>query len=166
MVSVWQNSGLTAFINTPKLIVGVLSKEPMYILDKNDVLIASGGTAGYCAISKKADSPYALEYIQAWLSNPITERILEIVGSDFEGGFIARGTFVLSTLPFVELDFENSVQKNIYDRVVENSREIYNINATLSSRPAKRIATLLQTRKDTLIKEIEELIAKVYQLDF
>lgn len=157
---------LTAFINTPKLIVGVLSKEPMYVLDKNDILIASGGTAGYCAVRKKAASPYALEYIQAWLSNPITERILEIVGSDFEGGFIARGTFVLSTLPFVELNFDNAVQKGIYDRVVEASREIYDINTTLSSQPAKRISTLLQTRKEALIKEIEGLIAKVYQLDF
>lgn len=161
-----RTQALTAFINTPKLIVGVLSKDPMYVLDKNDFLIASGGTAGYCAVTKKADSPYALEYIQAWLSNPITERILEIVGSDFEGGFIARGTFVLSTLPFVELDFENAVQKGIYDRVVEASREVYDINATLSSQPARRISTLLQARKGALIKEIEELIAKVYQLDF
>lgn len=161
-----RTQALTAFINTPKLIVGVLSKEAMYVLDKNDILIASGGTAGYCAVSKKAGSPYALEYIQAWLSNPITERILEIVGSDFEGGFIARGTFVLSTLPFVELDFESSVQKGIYDRVVEASREIYDINTTLSSQPARRISIQLQARKDALIKEIEELIAKVYQLDF
>lgn len=161
-----RTQALTAFINTPKLIVGVLSKDPMYVLDKNDFLIASGGTAGYCAVSKKADSPYALEYIQAWLSNPITERILEIVGSDFEGGFIARGTFVLSTLPFVELDFENAMQKSIYDRVVEASKEIYDINATLSGQPAKRISKLLQTRKNALIKEIEELITKVYQLDF
>lgn len=106
-----RTQALTAFINTPKLIVGVLSKDPMYVLDKNDFLIASGGTAGYCAVTKKADSPYALEYIQAWLSNQITERILEIVGSDFEGGFIARGTFVLSTLPFVELDFEMPFRK-------------------------------------------------------
>ncbi|MEA4852863.1 MAG: Eco57I restriction-modification methylase domain-containing protein [Christensenella sp.] len=161
-----RTQALTAFINTPKLIVGVLSKEPMYVLDKDDILIASGGTAGYCAVSKKADSPYALEYIQAWLSNPITERILEIVGSDFEGGFTARGTFVLSTLPFVELNFENEAQKGIYDRVVEASREIYDINATLSGQPAKRISMLLQARKDTLIKEIEELIARIYQLDF
>lgn len=75
-----------------KMQIGVLSKEPMYILDTNDILIASGGTAGYCAVSKKEGSPYALEYLQAWLSNPITEKILEIVGSDFENGFTARGT--------------------------------------------------------------------------
>lgn len=161
-----RTQALTAFINTPKLIVGVLSKEPMYVLDRNDILIASGGTAGYCAISRKTGSPYALEYIQAWLSNPITERILEIVGSDFEGGFISRGTFVLQTLPFVELDFSDDIQRGIYDRVVEASREIYDINGTLSTKPAKRISMLLQSRKDSLIAEIEALIERVYHLDF
>ena len=161
-----RTQALTAFINTPKLIVGVLSKEPMYVMDTNDILIASGGTAGYCAVSKKEDSPYALEYIQAWLSNPITERILEIVGSDFEGGFIARGTFVLSTLPFVELDFNVESQKAIHDRVVAASREIYEINDALSGRPAKRIVNLLQRQKDVLIAEIQNLIARVYQLDY
>ena len=161
-----RTQALTAFINTPKLIVGVLSKEPMYVLDENDILIASGGTAGYCAISKKSSSPYSLEYLQAWLSNPITERILEIVGSDFEGGFTARGTFVLSTLPFVELDFSDAAQKQLYDRVVEASREIYSINEKLDRRPAKRIAIQLLAKKNSLIEEIQGLIAKVYHLDF
>lgn len=161
-----RNQALTKFINRPKLIVGVLSKEPMYIMDTHDYLCSPGGTAGYCAVSEKAGSPYALEYIQAWLSNPITERILEIVGSNFEGGFIARGTFALSTLPFVELDFGVETQKAIYDRVVAASREIYEINDTLASHPSKRIANLLQRQKDSLISEIQELIAKVYRLEF
>lgn len=161
-----RTQALTAFINTPKLIVGVLSKEPMYAMDTNDMLIASGGTAGYCAVSQKEGSPYALEYIQAWLSHPITERILEIVGSDFEGGFTARGTFVLSTLPFVELNFNNKQQKAIYDRVVSASKEIYKINGDLATAPAKRIANMLQRQKDNLISEIQALIEKVYRLDF
>lgn len=160
-----RTQALTAFINTPKLIVGVLSKEPMYVMDTNDILISSGGTAGYCAISKKEDSPYALEYIQAWLTNPITERILQIVGSDFENGFIARGTFVLSTLPFVELDFNVERQKAIYDRVVSASQEIYGINDELSTKPSKRIANLLQRKKDKLITEINNLIGEVYRLE-
>lgn len=36
----------------------------------------------------------------------------------------------------------------------------------LSSRPAKRVATLLQKQKEILIQEIQELIEKVYQLEF
>ena len=63
------------------LIVKVMAKDnPMYAMDKNDMLIASGGTAGYCAISQKSDSPYELEYIQAWLANSYTEKLFNIVG--------------------------------------------------------------------------------------
>lgn len=161
-----RTQGLTAFIDTPKLIVGILSKNPMYAYDYQDMLIASGGTAGYCAVTKKSESPYALEYIQAWLSSPYTERILEIVGSDFEGGFIARGTFVLSTLPFIELDFGQAKQKAIYDRVVEATQVIYAINDKLKTNPSKRSGSILLRTKARLILEIETLIEKVYRLEF
>lgn len=161
-----RTQALTSFINTPKLIVGVLSKEPMYVLDHSDLLISSGGTAGYVAAKQKSESPYALEYIQAWLSHPITERIIEITGSDFEGGFIARGTFVLSTLPFVELNLNNEAERTIYERVVSASREIYQINDELGSRPAKRIEAQLLAQKGTLIAEIQRLIERVYRLEY
>ena len=161
-----RTQALTAFIDTPKLIVGVLSKEPMYIFDDANNLIASGGTAGYCAVSQKKGSPYALEYLQAWLSNPITEKILGIVGSDFENGFTARGTFVLSTLPFVELDFTDSKQKKIHDDVVNRSRGIYKINKELMNHPGKRDTIVLQRKKDALIKEIQCIITRVYRLEY
>ena len=161
-----RTQALTAFIDTPKLVVGVLSKEPMYAYDPDDMLIASGGTAGYCAIAEKVGSPYALEYIQAWLNNPLTERIIRTSGSDFEGGFVARGTFILPTLPFVELDFDLPEQNMLYDRVVEATREIYRLNALLSTRISKTEERSYLHRKRSLITEVEELISLVYHLDF
>jgi type I restriction-modification system DNA methylase subunit len=161
-----RTQSLTAFTNTPKLIVGILSKEPMYAYDTKDMLIASGGTAGYCAISAKDKSPYALEYIQAWLSNPITERIIRISGSDFEGGFVARGTLILPTIPFVELNFCSEVQKNIYNNVVDLTREIYRLNSLLVTQQSKTDERSLLQRKCNLISEVEALISKVYHLDF
>lgn len=161
-----RHQALTAFNNRKKLIVGILSKEPMYVLDTNDYLIASGDTAGYCAVCKQDGSPYELEYIQAWLTNDYTEKILQIIGSDFENGFYSRGRSVLVTLPFVELDFENPTQKAIYDRVVEATKEIYQINDTLVEQPAKHIVNTLQRQKENLITEIQDLIARVYRLEF
>jgi len=117
-------------------------------------------------VTQKTDSPYALEYIQAWLSSPYTERIIEIVGSDFEGGFISRGTFVLQMLPFVELDFEKAEQKTIHDEVVTATRGIYEINDKLSSASAKTTEKILLRQKTKLIAEIERLIERVYKLDF
>lgn len=169
-IETWYQYGrtqaLTAFINTPKLIVGVLSQEPMYAYDDNDMLIASGGTAGYCAISHKAGSHYNLEYIQAWLSNPYTEQYIRISGSDFEGGFIARGTFILSSLPFVELDFSVPAQRAIHDEVVGVTREVYGINVSLASAPSKRLESVLLRQKKALIERIENLISCVYRLEF
>ena len=162
-----RTQALTAFIDTPKLIVKVMAKDnPMYAMDNADMLIASGGTAGYCAVARKAGSPYELEYIQAWLANSYTEKIFTIVGSDFEGGFISRGTFVLSSLPFVNLDFDDPKQKALYDRVVEASREVYTINEMLCNKPSKQIETTLSCQKSSLIKEIDELISRVYRLEF
>lgn len=162
-----RTQALTAFIDTPKLIVKVMAKDnSMYAMDKADMLIASGGTAGYCAVAKKADSQYELEYIQAWLANSYTEQLLNIVGSDFEGGFISRGTFVLSSLPFVMLNFDDPKQNAIYDRVVQASREVYAINDKLDLKPPKQVETTLIRQKTALIKEIDNLITKVYRLDF
>ncbi len=161
-----RHQALTAFNNKKKLIVGILSKDPMYVLDTNDFLISSGDTAGYCAVCKKDESPYELEYIQAWLTNKYTEKILQIIGSDFENGFYSRGRSVLITLPFVELNFNDLSQKKIYDRVVEATRMIYQINEEIVAQPAKRIVTILQKQKEKLILEIQELIARVYRLEF
>lgn len=161
-----RTQALTAFINTPKLIVRVLSKIPMYAYDARDMLIASGGTAGYCAISELANSEYALEYIQAWLIHPFTEKILQIKGSDFENGFTARGTFSLKTLPFVEIDFGNNRQKRIYDEVVSKTREVYALNGELFNRKDKASQNVINMRKNMLIQEIQGLITKIYQQDF
>ncbi len=161
-----RTQALTAFINTPKLIVRILSKEPMYAFDNNNMLIASGGTAGYCAISKLPNSKYELEYIQAWLAHPYTEKLLKTMGSDFENGFTARGTFLLSKLPFVELDFTDKIQKSIYDTVIEITRMIYKINEDMQVKVDKASLNILEKEKNKLIKQIEDNITMIYQQNF
>jgi len=161
-----RTQALTAFIDTPKLIVRVLSKEPMYAYDNNDMLIASGGTAGYCAISELKDSEYALEYVQAWLAHPYTEKIFQIKGSDFENGFTARGTFLLKKLPFAVIDFSDARQKDIYESVVSNTRKIYKLNLDMKAKTDKATLGILEKEKNKLIKQIEDSITKVYQQKF
>lgn len=161
-----RTQALTAFINTPKLIVRVLSKVPMYAFDDRDMLIASGGTAGYCAISKLPESEYELEYIQAWLAHPFTEKIFQIQGSDFENGFTARGTFLLKKLPFVLLDFEDSRQRDLYNDVVTSTKRIYEINDSLRQHMDKSSKNILEKEKGRMVNKIEFLISKVYQQNF
>ncbi len=161
-----RTQALTAFINTPKLIVRVLSKTPMYALDSDDMLIASGGTAGYCAIAAMPNTKYALEYIQAWLNHPYTEKLLQVMGSDFENGFTARGTYLLKKIPFLELDFEDEVQKGIYDDVVTSTRKIYALNRQMEEKPDKATKGVMEREKEKLIARINDRIGSVYRLEF
>lgn len=161
-----RSQALTSFINTPKLIVKILSKIPMYCYDDNDTFIASGGTAGYCAISKKNNSKYDLFYIQAWLNNPYTEKIINIMGSDFEGGFIARGTYLLKKLPFIDLDFSSQSQKELYDSVVSLSKQAREIYLRLEENVSNAEKEALKNEKKRLVNKINTLISKVYRMDF
>jgi len=129
------------------------------------MLVASGGTAGYCAVSIKKASPYKLEYIQAWLTHPYTEKLLEIIGSDFENGFTARGTFVLRTLPLVELDMNNVHEKAMHDNIVTNTQKIYAINNALINLPDKGTISVLIREKNKMINDIEDIITQIYRLE-
>lgn len=163
-----KSQAITSLNNRDKIIVGVNRKkdDPLYLMDKSHYLIASGGTAGYVGISLKKDSEYQLEYIHAWLSHPWTDWYLQSIGSDFEGGFIARGTYTLPMVPFIKLDFADKKQKELYDQVVSNTRRIGELNEELLSKKDKATQNVLEKEKNRLIKKNEEMVAKVYQQNF
>lgn len=124
---------INEFNNEEKLIVGVMSKEPMFMYDNENLVIQSGGTAGYCGIKMKENNKYDLFFLQAYLSHPIISNVMEKMGSDFEGGFYSRGTQVLEKLPIINVDFENEKEKALYDKIVEKTKKIYELNIVLKS---------------------------------
>lgn len=124
---------INEFNNEEKLIVGVMSKEPMFMYDNENLVIQSGGTAGYCGIKMKENNKYNLFFLQAYLSHPIINDVMEKMGSDFEGGFYSRGTQVLEKLPIINVDFENEKEKVLYDKIVEKTKKIYELNIVLKS---------------------------------
>lgn len=130
------------------------------------MLIASGGTAGYCAIAKLPGSKYDLRYIQAWLNHPYTEKLFQIMGSDFEGGFTARGTYLLKKIPFVELDFDDEKQKALYESVIISTKKINELNIVLEQKKDKASISVIEAEKENLSKQIEDNITKIYNLQF
>ena len=54
----------------------------------------------------------------------------------------------------------------LFDRVFEESRGVYAINDKLDQKPSKQIETTLVRQKASLIKEIDDLISRVYRLEF
>ena len=143
-----------------------LLKYETYAYDENDMLIASGGTAGYCAIAKLPGSKYDLRYIQAWLNHPYTEKLFQIMGSDFEGGFTARGTYLLKKIPFVELDLDDEKQKALYESVLISTKKINELNIALEQKKDKASISVIEAEKKNLSKQIEDNITKIYNLQF
>lgn len=99
-------------------------------------------------------------------SEEVKEKIFDMIGSDFEGGFKSRGTSLLSTLPFLELNLNDPEQRALYREVVELSKRVQAINALLLDNPSKKRATVLGREKENAIARIEDLIDRVYSLEF
>jgi type I restriction-modification system DNA methylase subunit len=122
-----RHQGLENCILPEKIIVGVLSLGDKYAIDTHGTLISSGGTAGYCAIGIPENCPYSVYYIQAILNSKYLEWICSIYGEVFRGGYIARGTKVLNRLPIPTIDFNDMVQKILYDNIVRCQKELIDI---------------------------------------
>ena len=107
-----------------KIIVGVMSAGMKYPIDFSKTLHTAGGTAGYCSIYLSDDSEYSIYYIQAILNSRYVEWLIHLRGEVFRGGYIARGTKVLSKIPIRTIDFKNKTDKAIHDKIVSLQKKL------------------------------------------
>ncbi|MDP2059944.1 MAG: Eco57I restriction-modification methylase domain-containing protein, partial [Flavobacteriaceae bacterium] len=148
-----------------KIIVGVLSVGDKYAIDIHGTLISSGGTAGYCVVAIPTDSDYSIYYIQAILNSKYLEWFSALYGEIFRGGYIARGTKVLKNLPIRKINFTNSKEKALHDKIVETQIELISIYDQIDANVGnKRALTPLQGQFVREKANLEKLLAKLYDL--
>lgn len=163
--------GRSQFLNESdahKIIVGVMSSEPNFNIDRSGLLFASGGTAGEIALIGKDEAEYDLEYVQAWLSHPFTDSIFKVVGSAFEGDFYTHGTDMYDVIPLLPIDFNDEEDVQHYQQIVEYVNRIETINSELNSKN-KLKKKHLQHSKIQLVKNINDsldlLLEKKVKID-
>lgn len=148
-----------------KIIVGVLSVGDKYAIDVYGTLISSGGTAGYCVVAIPTTSDYSIFYIQAILNSKYLEWFCALYGEVFRGGYIARGTKVLKNLPIRKINFSDSNQKELHDKIVETQKELISIYDQIDANEGnKRVLTPLQGQFMREKANLEKQIAKLYDL--
>lgn len=148
-----------------KIIVGVLSVGDKYAIDVHGTLISSGGTAGYCVVVIPTTSDYSIYYIQAILNSKYLEWFSALYGEVFRGGYIARGTKVLKNLPIRKIDFSDTKQKALHDKIVETQKELISIYDQIDANAGnKRALTPLQGQFVREKANLENLLAKLYDL--
>jgi hypothetical protein len=148
-----------------KIIVGVLSVGDKYAIDVHGTLISSGGTAGYCVVAIPTISDYSIYYIQAILNSKYLEWFSALYGEVFRGGYIARGTKVLKNLPIRKIDFSDTKQKTLHDKIVETQKELISIYDQIDANAGNnRTLTPLQGQFAREKANLEKLLAKLYDL--
>ncbi|WP_395092837.1 Eco57I restriction-modification methylase domain-containing protein [Vaginella massiliensis] len=148
-----------------KIIVGVLSVGDKYAIDIHGTLISSGGTAGYCVVAIPETSEYSIYYIQAILNSKYLEWFSALYGEVFRGGYIARGTKVLKNLPIRKIDFANTIEKALHNKIVETQKELISIYDQIDTNAGnKRVLTPLQNQFAREKANLEKLLAKLYDL--
>ncbi len=148
-----------------KIIVGVLSVGDKYAIDVHGTLISSGGTAGYCVVAIPTTSDYSIYYIQAILNSKYLEWFSALYGEVFRGGYIARGTKVLKNLPIRKIDFSDTKQKTLHDKIVETQKELISIYDQIDANAGnKRALTPLQGQFVREKANLEKLLVKLYDL--
>lgn len=78
----------------------------------------------------------------------------------------ARGTYLLKKIPFVELDFNDKIQKELYESVLVSVKRIRELNNVLEQRKDKASVSVIEAEKENLSKRIEDDITKIYNLKF
>lgn len=136
--------------NKPKLVITVNSNHPIVAIDFDNTIIASGGTAGNVPIFNKQNSPYALEYLQAWLNLPVVDGMFKMLSSYFEGGFWTHGTTVMKRIPFLTLNFKDKKQAHLYEQIVD---DVTKINGLPTSKISERsvLVQLINSRMNQLL---------------
>jgi hypothetical protein len=148
-----------------KIIVGVLSVGDKYAIDVYGTLISSGGTAGYCVVAIPTISDYSIYYIQAILNSKYLEWFSALYGEVFRGGYIARGTKVLKNLPIRKIDFSDTNQKSLHDKIVETQKGLINIYDQIDANSGnKRALTPLKGQFEREKLKLDTLLAELYNL--
>jgi hypothetical protein len=117
-----ETQNIAKFHDTEKLIWPVLSTQPAYIYDGNNLQFTGGGNGPYYSLT--ADTPYSVFYILGILSHPLFEYIVKAGASEFRGAYYSHGKQFIENLSIKVIDFNNWEDKARHDAIVETVRLI------------------------------------------
>ncbi len=162
-----RDQALTAFEDRPKIVVGINSLGNKYVYDDSNALLASGGTAGECAIAAfrggTRRSPYSLYFILALLNHKAVEYFCRKRGSPFRGGWYARGTAVLKEIPVPSIELSSTnARSQLYAGVVETCQTLCRMGAGLDKADSTTERTRLERRMNALKREMDAAISTLY----
>ena len=157
-----RTQSLVKFDGQPKLIWPVLSLEPRYAYDDNNLVFTGGGNGPYYSLRAKSGELLGLHYLLAVLSHPVLEMMVQTRGSVFQGGYVSHGKQFVQELPIRGIAWDDPSEKEAHDQIVKLSQAmIVSVEAeTKATLPQERQAQ--KRRQVALKRQLNGLIEKLY----
>lgn len=126
-----RSQSLTKFHHAPKLIWPVLSREPDYIYDVQNIQFTGGGNGPYYSLISNSD--YSPLYILGILTHPVIEAMVKSSASEFRGAYYSHGKQFIENLPISKIDFTNAEAKKLHSNVVKTVEQLIATRASFRS---------------------------------
>lgn len=159
-----RSQSLTQFGGAPKVVWPVLSLEPRYAYDVDDILFTGGGNGPYYALRPNTDTALSPLYLMALLSHSLLELMVRATGSVFYGGYVSHGKQVLAPLPIRHIDFEIQEERKAHDSVVQRVQRLIQLTQQIGATSVPNIRQQMQRQFDVVRRQLERSVADLYDL--
>ena len=159
-----RSQSLTRFDGAPKLIWPVLSLEARYAYDDRDVVFTGGGNGPYYGLRPLPETALSIHYLQAVLSHPVIEAMVQARGSAFRGGYRSHGKQFVKDLPIRPIDFTDAEDRARHDRIVNLVQSLIQATERIATAtiPERRRQAERQARR--LRRTVEQAVGALYGL--
>lgn len=93
--------------DSPKIILPILSVEPRYAFDDQNIVVTGGGNGPYYMVRPRPDAPISNYVLLAILNHPLSEAFVRTHTSPFRGGYYSHGKQFIKDLPIPDFSEES-----------------------------------------------------------
>jgi type I restriction-modification system DNA methylase subunit len=160
-----RSQSLTKFTGEAKLIWPVLSKEPRYSYDDQNIIFSGGGNGPYYALRTLPKTSLSLYYIQAILSHSVFEAMIRSCPSEFRGGYTSHGKEFIKDLPIRIIDFSNTTETNYYQEIVQLVQQLITNSEDQTKATTPQKQNVLARHNRLLQQRIQTIVERLYSID-
>jgi len=166
----WYAFGRSQNLNTmeqKKIMTPSIANSASFTLDKTGTYYfvgSGGGGGGGYGITLKKDLSMKYEYILGLLNSKLLDMYLKSISSRFSGGYYAYNRQYIEKLPIRTIDFSNSTDKILHDKMVKLVEQMLDIHERFNRAKADVERTMLQRQIDAIEKQIDQLVYELYEL--
>ena len=155
-----RSQSLTRFHNTQKLIWAVLSTNPGYIFDENNLQFTGGGNGPYYSLF--TNSNYSLHYILGILAHPMFEAMVKSGASEFRGAYYSHSKQFIENLPIRQIDFTNINNRRNHNEIVKTVKKLIATKVTYNGIYIAAKKKIMQHKQDFLFNSLITQINSLY----